>query len=70
MNEEQPRADPRPEALPRLAYSVREAAEAMGICEKSVRRLIVRRKLRCSRALRHLLIPTEELKRFLRDTTS
>ena len=56
--------------LPRLAYSVREAAEILGVSEKSVRRLIARRLLRPSRALRHLLIPRSELDRFLKETIS
>jgi hypothetical protein len=55
-------------ALPRLAYSVAETAAMLGICEKSVRRLIARGLLRPSRALRHLLIPRSEIGRFL-DTT-
>ena len=47
----------------RLAYSVQEAAQMLGVCDKSVRRLI-----RPSRALRHILIPRDEIERFLRDT--
>lgn len=54
--------------LPRLAYNVREAAEILGVSEKSVRRLIIRRLLRPSRALRHLLIPKKEIERFLEET--
>jgi excisionase family DNA binding protein len=54
---------------PRLAFSVSEAAQLLGISEKSVRRLITRRLLRPSRALRHLLIPRKEIERFLDDTT-
>lgn len=54
----------------RLAYSVKEAAEILGVSEKSVRRLIIRGLLRPSRALRHLLIPRKELERFLEDTTA
>lgn len=52
----------------RLAYSVQEAACMLGVCDKSVRRLILRGLIRPSRALRHILIPREELDRFLRDT--
>ena len=55
--------------LPRLAYTIRETAEILGVSEKSVRRLITRRLLRPSRALRHLLIPKKEIERFLDDTT-
>ena len=53
----------------RLAYSVQETARMLGICDKSVRRLILRGLIRPSRALRHVLIPKNEIERFLRDTT-
>lgn len=53
----------------RLAYSVKEASQILGVSEKSVRRLIVRGLLRPSRALRNLLIPRKEIDRFLDDTT-
>lgn len=53
----------------RLALSVKETAEALGVCEKTVRRLIQRRLLRASRALRHLLIPRTEIERLLRETS-
>jgi len=52
----------------RLAYSIQETAQMLGVCDKSVRRLILRGLLRPSRALRHLRIPKDELDRFLRDT--
>ena len=52
----------------RLAYSVQETARMLGVCDKSVRRLILRGLLRPSRALRHILIPKQEIERFLRDT--
>ena len=52
----------------RLAYSVQEPAQMLGVCDKSVRRLILRGLIRPSRALRHLLIPKDELDRFLRET--
>jgi excisionase family DNA binding protein len=59
------------EAAPlRLAYSVVETAEILGISEKTVRRLISRGLLRASHALRHLLIPRKEIERFLEDTTT
>ena len=56
--------------LRRLAFSVRETAEMLGISEKTVRRLIRRGLLRPSRALRHLLIPKKEIERFLEQTTA
>jgi len=55
--------------LRRLAFSVRETAEMLGVSEKTVRRLISRGLLRPSRALRHLLIAKKEIERFLEQTT-
>lgn len=40
----------------------------LGVCDKSIRRLILRGLIRPSRALRHILIPIDEIERFLRDT--
>jgi excisionase family DNA binding protein len=57
-----------PSPSTRLAYSIQETAQMLGVCDKSVRRLILRGLLRPSRALRHLLIPKHELDRFLRET--
>jgi excisionase family DNA binding protein len=56
--------------LGRLAFSVRETAEILGVSEKSVRRLILRGLLHSSRALRHLLISKKEIERFLEETTT
>jgi hypothetical protein len=53
---------------PRLAYSLKETAAMLGICEKSVRRLILRGLIHPSRAFRHILVPKTEIERFLRDT--
>lgn len=55
--------------LPRLAYSVDETAEILGISGASVRRLIVRGLLRCSQAIRHKMISRVEIERFLKETT-
>jgi len=33
----------------------------LGVCDKSIRRLILRGLLRPSRALRHILIPKQEI---------
>ncbi len=52
----------------RLAFSVQETAQMLGVCDKSVRRLILRGLLRPARALRPILIPKAEIERFLRDT--
>ena len=57
-------------AFPRLAYSVREAAEMLGVCEKTVRRLIARGLISPNKALRHLLIPKKEIERFLEQGSS
>ena len=54
----------------RLAYNVEETAVVLGISVKSVRRLVSRRLLRPSRALRHILIPKTEIQRFLERTSS
>ncbi|MGE3310631.1 MAG: helix-turn-helix domain-containing protein [Limisphaerales bacterium] len=40
----------------------------LGVCEKTVRRLVRRGLLRSSRALRHHRIPRSEIDRFLRET--
>lgn len=60
--------EPVDQEFPRLANSAQETARVLGICDKSVRRLILRGLIRPSRALRHILIPKEEIERFLRDT--
>jgi excisionase family DNA binding protein len=48
-----------------IYLSVRETAEALGLCEETVLRLIDRRLLRASTALRHLLLPRSEIIRVL-----
>ena len=40
----------------------------LGVSDKTVRRLLDRKLLRASRALRHLRIPKTELDRFLKET--
>jgi excisionase family DNA binding protein len=56
---------PEPE---RLAYSVQESADLLGVDYFSVYRLIQRGKLRACRALRgKLLIPRSELLRLLKE---
>jgi transposase-like protein len=55
--------------LPRLAYSLREAAEILGISYVSVWRLRKRGLLKCSKALRNAMVPRTELERFLKDTS-
>ena len=57
-----------PPRIPRVAFSVKETAEVLGVSEKTVRRLVTRQLLRPSRALRHLLISKKEVDRFLAET--
>jgi excisionase family DNA binding protein len=52
----------------RLMFTVKETAEALGISEKTVYRLVQRNLLRTSRALRHIRIPKSEIERFLTAT--
>jgi excisionase family DNA binding protein len=62
----QVQAQPAP-SVERLAYSIQEAAEMLGVNYFSVYRLIQRGKLKPCRALRgKLLIPRAELLRLLK----
>ena len=54
---------------PRLAFTGSEAAQMLGVSDKTIRRLIDRKLLRAARALRHLRIPKTELDRFLKETS-
>jgi predicted site-specific integrase-resolvase len=56
-------------AIPRLAYTMREAAQAIGVSYITVHRLLKRGLLKSSSALRTKIIPATELERFLRATT-
>jgi excisionase family DNA binding protein len=56
--------------LPRLAYTMRETAEIIGVSYITVHRLIKRGKLRASDALRNKVIPRTEIERFLRESVS
>ena len=51
--------------LPRLAYSVQEAAQVLGVSATTVYRLVKRGHLRRVKGLRHLLIPKVELEKFV-----
>lgn len=53
---------------PRLAYTRKEAAEALGIKPVTIDRLAKRGLLHPSRATRRPLYALEELQRFLRET--
>lgn len=56
--------------LPRLAYTMRETAEIIGVSYITVHRLIKRGKLRASDALRNKVIPRTEIDRFLRESVA
>jgi hypothetical protein len=55
-------------ALPRLAYSLQETAELLGVSYISVWRLVARGELRCSKAIRHHIVAKQEIERFLCET--
>jgi excisionase family DNA binding protein len=57
-----------PRAVERLAYSMKEAAEILGVSYITMHRLIARGLIKSSSALRTKLIPKSELERFLRDS--
>ncbi|MBI5799974.1 MAG: helix-turn-helix domain-containing protein [Verrucomicrobia bacterium] len=57
-------------ALPKLALSRLEAAQALGISAPTLDRLTSRGLLRPSRATRRPLYAVTELQRFLRDTSA
>jgi hypothetical protein len=59
-----------PDSLPRLAYSMAETATILGVSYVTVHRLVQRRLLRSSLALRTKLIPKTEIERFLKSTLS
>ena len=48
----------------RITLKVPEAAEVLGINAHTLRRLIDRGEIKVNRALRHPLVPVDELKRF------
>lgn len=54
------------ETLPKLAFSIPEAAQMIGVSVVTIRRLLRRGKLRCLDSLRHKIIPLVEIERFLR----
>lgn len=55
--------------LPRLAFSVKETAEILGISQPTVYRLLYRKLLKSSLALRNKMIAKTEIERFLKDTS-
>ncbi len=55
--------------LPRLAYSVEEVAHMLNVSEKTVYRLVNRKLLKATKALRHLRITAASIESFLCTTT-
>ena len=53
----------------RLAYTMRETAEALGVSYITVWRLMKRGLLRSSSAVRHKIIAKTEIERFLKETS-
>jgi excisionase family DNA binding protein len=53
----------------KLAHTVTETADILGISTRSVHRLLKRGLLRASKALRKILIPRVEIEKFLSETT-
>lgn len=53
---------------PKVAFSRKEAAKMLGVCEASLDRLVRRGLLKPSRALRRPLFSRHELERFLAAT--
>ena len=56
--------------LPRLAYSMKETAQILGMSYATVFRLVQRGLLRTIPAIRHKLIPRKEVERFLNTATA
>ena len=55
--------------IDRLAYSMQETAQVLGVSYLTVHRLLKRGLLKSSSALRTKVIPRTEIERFLKDTT-
>jgi len=58
---ETPRTEP-------LAYDIKQAAAALNVSTKTIRRLLRRGKLTCCKVLRKILIPREQIENFLKLT--
>jgi excisionase family DNA binding protein len=59
----------KPGALPRLAFTVNETAEMLGVSYITVHRLLKRGLLRSSFATRRKIISRVEIERFLKETS-
>jgi excisionase family DNA binding protein len=51
--------------ITRRAYKIHEAADALGVTPITIRRMIDRGLIRPCRALRHVLIPVDEIEKLL-----
>ena len=58
-----------PKGVTRLAFTMRETAEILGVSYFTVHRLLKRGLLRSSSALRHKIISKTEIERFLKETS-
>jgi excisionase family DNA binding protein len=55
--------------LPKLLYSIKEAAQILGVSEKSVRRLLGRGLLKSNHALRVIRITRDSIVEFVKMTS-
>ena len=58
-------SNPQPAPIPRMAFSVNECAEALGVAPISVRRLLARGLLQSAPGLRHRVIPKTSIENYL-----
>ena len=56
-------------SLPQLVYTVKETAEILKVSKKTVYRLVERKYLHATKALRHLRITKRSLDQFLAATS-
>jgi excisionase family DNA binding protein len=57
------------ELIPRRLLSLKETAHVLNVSQKTVRRLIDRKLLKASKALRHIRVPVEAIDQFVKQTT-
>ena len=58
------------ESLPRLAYSMAETAQVLGVSYMTVHRLLKQKQLRACGGLRNKVIPKGEIARFLAESVT
>ncbi len=68
MSDPEAKIQSSPAPLPKLAYTMREAAQVLGVSYMTMHRLLKRGLIKSSGALRVKVIPRSELERFLRTT--